>query len=88
MTDNMDRTAWSVPVQLTEVPETGLHVEFEAPDHVRTGVADLADLRAGQIFTHAEAEAAAASYTRADTASDLVGILKALLLERDIKEAS
>lgn len=59
------------------------HPEFREP-YLR----DLADLRAGQIFTHAEAEAAAASYTRADTASDLVGILKALLLERDIKEAS
>jgi len=45
MTDNKDRTAWSVPVQLTEVPETGLHVELEAPDHVRAGIADLARLR-------------------------------------------
>ena len=46
MTDNKDRTAWSVPVQLTEVPEAGLHVELEASDHVRAGIADLARLRA------------------------------------------
>jgi uncharacterized metal-binding protein YceD (DUF177 family) len=46
MTDNKDRTVWSVPVQLTEVPETGLHVELEAPDRVRADIADLARLRA------------------------------------------
>jgi uncharacterized metal-binding protein YceD (DUF177 family) len=37
--------AWSVPIQLAEVPETGLHLELEAPDQVRTALAELAGLR-------------------------------------------
>jgi uncharacterized metal-binding protein YceD (DUF177 family) len=36
---------WSVPVQLTDVPETGLHVELEAPESVCTALADLTGLR-------------------------------------------
>lgn len=42
MADNV----WSVPVQLAQVPDTGLHVELEAPEPVRTGLAELAGLRA------------------------------------------
>jgi uncharacterized metal-binding protein YceD (DUF177 family) len=45
MPENKDRTVWSVPVQLREVPESGLHVELEAPTDVRIGIADLAGLR-------------------------------------------
>jgi hypothetical protein len=41
----MDKAIWSVPVSITEVPETGLHVELEAPDVVRTDLAQLAGLR-------------------------------------------
>jgi uncharacterized metal-binding protein YceD (DUF177 family) len=37
---------WTVPVQLAEVPETGLHVELEASEAVRVGLAELAGLRA------------------------------------------
>ena len=51
MADNRDRTVWSVPVQLAEVPETGLHVELEAPDTVRASIADLAGLRDLPEFT-------------------------------------
>lgn len=45
MSDNKDRTVWSVPVQFAEVPESGLHVELEAPMDVRIAIADLAGLR-------------------------------------------
>jgi uncharacterized metal-binding protein YceD (DUF177 family) len=45
MADNRHRTVWSVPVQIGEVPETGLHVELEAPAAVRNGIADLTGLR-------------------------------------------
>src|SRR5690348_8622083 len=42
MADNL----WSVPVQVAEVPDTGLHLELEAPEPVRAGLAELAGLRA------------------------------------------
>ena len=45
MADNNNRTVWSVPVQLAEVPKAGLHVELEAPADVRIAIADLAGLR-------------------------------------------
>lgn len=45
MPDNTDRTVWSVPVQLAEVPEGGLHLELEAPAEVRARIAELAGLR-------------------------------------------
>ena len=44
---------WSVPVRLDEIPETGLHVDLEADEGVRTAVAaaagvnDVAQLQAG-----------------------------------------
>jgi uncharacterized metal-binding protein YceD (DUF177 family) len=43
----MDKAAhpWSVPVTVEEIPETGLHLELEAPDAVRTAVARLANVR-------------------------------------------
>jgi Large ribosomal RNA subunit accumulation protein YceD len=36
---------WSVPVAVEDVPETGLHMEIEAPPAVRTELARLAGLR-------------------------------------------
>ena len=33
---------WHVPVRLEDVPETGLHVDLVADEHVRTGLAALA----------------------------------------------
>jgi hypothetical protein len=41
----MDKPIWSVPVTLAEVPDTGLHVELEAPEPVRAKLAELAGLR-------------------------------------------
>jgi uncharacterized metal-binding protein YceD (DUF177 family) len=42
----MAGTVWSVPVQFAEVPDSGLHVELEAPEPTRAGIAELAGLRA------------------------------------------
>jgi len=36
---------WSVPVALEDIPETGLHMEIDAPPAARAGVAELAGLR-------------------------------------------
>lgn len=36
---------WSVPVAVEDIPETGLHLELEAPDTVRTAIAQLAGIR-------------------------------------------
>jgi hypothetical protein len=33
---------WHVPVRLEDVPETGLHLDLEADEHVRAGLATLA----------------------------------------------
>jgi hypothetical protein len=33
---------WHVPVQLSDVPETGLHLDLVADEHVRAGLAELA----------------------------------------------
>ena len=33
---------WHVPVRLEDVPETGLHLDLEADEHVRAGLAALA----------------------------------------------
>ncbi len=33
---------WHVPVRLDDVPETGLHLDLVADEHVRTGLAALA----------------------------------------------
>jgi uncharacterized metal-binding protein YceD (DUF177 family) len=43
----MDKAAhpWSVPVVVDDIPETGLHLELEAPDTVRAAVAQLAGVR-------------------------------------------
>lgn len=40
----MEKTPWSVPVTVNDIPETGLHMEIEAPDDVRTAVAKLANV--------------------------------------------
>jgi len=37
---------WSVPVAVEDIPETGLHVDIEAPPAARAAVAVLGDLRA------------------------------------------
>src|SRR5262245_653239 len=39
------KTAWSVPVAVDEIPDTGLHVEIDAPDSIRAHLAALAGLR-------------------------------------------
>jgi Large ribosomal RNA subunit accumulation protein YceD len=40
---NMDEaSAWSVPVEAAEVPESGLHLELEANDTARSAIAKLA----------------------------------------------
>ena len=36
---------WSVPVAIDEIPDTGLHVEIDAPDTVRAQLSGLAGLR-------------------------------------------
>lgn len=36
---------WSVPVAVEDIPETGLHMEIEAPPAARAGLAGLAGLR-------------------------------------------
>jgi uncharacterized metal-binding protein YceD (DUF177 family) len=36
---------WSVPVALEDIPETGLHVEIDAPESVRSDMVPLAGLR-------------------------------------------
>lgn len=41
----MDKTTWSVPVSVAEVPESGLHVELEADDATRADLAKLSGLR-------------------------------------------
>lgn len=38
-------TPWSVPVAAEDIPDTGLHVEIDAPAAVRAGLAELAGLR-------------------------------------------
>jgi uncharacterized metal-binding protein YceD (DUF177 family) len=40
-----NRSPWSVPVAVDDIPETGLHVEIDAPDTVRAELAALAGLR-------------------------------------------
>jgi len=47
----MDKTAnsatgpWSVPVTVEEIPDTGLHIEIEAPAATRAALAELAAVR-------------------------------------------
>jgi hypothetical protein len=41
----MEQTPWSVPVAVDDIPETGLHLELEAPAAVRAAVAQLASVR-------------------------------------------
>jgi uncharacterized metal-binding protein YceD (DUF177 family) len=38
-------SAWSVPVAVEDIPDTGLHLEIEAPPVVRAEVAELAEIR-------------------------------------------
>jgi hypothetical protein len=41
----MNKTHWSVPVAVDDIPDTGLHLEIEAPPAVRAAVAELAAVR-------------------------------------------
>jgi hypothetical protein len=41
----MDKTPWSLPVAVEDIPDTGLHMKIEAPAAVRVAVADLAAVR-------------------------------------------
>jgi hypothetical protein len=38
-------SAWSVPVAVDDIPDTGLHLQIEAPPAVRAEVAELAEVR-------------------------------------------
>ena len=40
-----NRNPWSVPVALDDIPDTGLHVELDAPESVRSDLVRLANLR-------------------------------------------
>ncbi len=40
-----NQTRWSVPVAVDDIPDTGLHVEIDAPNIVRAQLAALAGLR-------------------------------------------
>ena len=40
-----NQSLWSVPVTVDDIPETGLHVEIDAPETVRAELATLAGLR-------------------------------------------
>ena len=43
----MDKTTdlWHVPVAVEDIPESGLHLELEAPEEVRAALAPRAGLR-------------------------------------------
>jgi uncharacterized metal-binding protein YceD (DUF177 family) len=41
----MEKTPWSAPVAVYDIPEAGLHIEIEAPPAVREAVATLASVR-------------------------------------------
>ena len=40
-----NQPAWSAPVAVEDIAETGLHVEIEAPEDTRAGIAKVAALR-------------------------------------------
>jgi uncharacterized metal-binding protein YceD (DUF177 family) len=42
----MEKMPWSVPVAVEDIPDTGLHMEIEAPAAARAAVAELANVRA------------------------------------------
>ena len=42
----IEKKPWSVPVAVEDVPDTGLHVDIEAPTAARDGVVQLASIRA------------------------------------------
>jgi uncharacterized metal-binding protein YceD (DUF177 family) len=41
----MDKSPWNVPVAVEDIPDTGLHMEIEAPPAVRAALAELANVR-------------------------------------------
>ena len=62
---------WSVPVDVEDIPETGLHIEIEAPAEIRAAVAELASLRGLPQF------AAAFDLTRQGAGVHVLGQVKA-----------
>jgi uncharacterized metal-binding protein YceD (DUF177 family) len=40
-----NQTSWSVPVAVDDIPDTGLHVEIDAPDAIRAQLIGFAGLR-------------------------------------------
>src|SRR5215475_155975 len=40
-----NQNPWSVPVALDDIPETGLHIEIDAPESARSDLAAIANLR-------------------------------------------
>src|SRR6185369_9221874 len=41
----MDKSPWSVPVSVDDIPDSGRHMEIEAPETTRAAVAELAGVR-------------------------------------------
>jgi len=41
----MEKTPWSVPVAVDDIPDSGLHMEIEASPEIRAAVAELANVR-------------------------------------------
>jgi hypothetical protein len=82
---------WSVPVAVDDIPETGLHVEIEAPAEACAHIAKLAALR------EVPALSAAFDITRRGAGAHLVGRVKARIgqtcvvtlepIENDIDES-
>jgi hypothetical protein len=50
---NKSENPWSVPVAMEDIPDTGLHLDIEAPAATRAAVAALADLRAVEALSAA-----------------------------------
>jgi hypothetical protein len=40
-----NRSPWSVPVAVDDIPETGFHIEIEAPETMRAELAEFAGVR-------------------------------------------
>jgi uncharacterized metal-binding protein YceD (DUF177 family) len=41
----MDKDPWNVPVAVADIPDTGLHMEIEAPSEARAEIATLVNVR-------------------------------------------
>ncbi len=69
----MGKTPWSVPVPVEDIPETGLHMEIEAPAVARAELAQLANVRELPRLS------AAFDLTRRGPAAHVVGRVRALV---------